>query len=846
MKKLLSILLLSTLWTCNEEDKKEEKLSPENELIFLKFLGEGDNAIIANEKNKYTVKLPYTTVLTNLKPAISVSEGAEYEPEHKNFSDPNGVKYIVTAEDGTVQDYLVTVHRTLSPEKELTLIFHIDGKEYSFNAGNKHTLGLPHFINLKKISPLVRVSKEADYSPKNQNDFSKTVIYTVTAENKSKKDYKVTVIRNLSPEKELINLTFEIDETLYTATKDNDNNYTLTLPHDIDLADLPTPEVTVSYNAQYNPQNQTNFNETITYTVTAEDETTQDYKVNVIRNLSPEKELTNLTFEIDKTVYTATKDKDNDKHYTLTLPPDIDLATLPTPEVTVSEKAQYTPQNQTDFSNPVTYTVTAEDQTTQDYQLTVINAPAFKTLWETTTDGESITLPIWNTFSFKDDNDVQHNITNDGTYNFTVDWGDKTKTEQVTSATDEGRKHTYAKAGEYTVTITGTLEGFNFNVISASKNNFISVKEWNKIALGPAHGHFERCENLESFTATDAPDLSETTSFKSLFKLSSKFNSNISHWNTKNITDMSYMFNSAKAFNQKLTFDTQNVTNMRDMFTYATVFNNGGESLSLNTQKVTDMSYMFKSAQAFDQSLTFDTQKVNDMNNMFRGASVFNQTLNFNTDSVTNMSFMFYEANKFNNGGKPLNFNTEIVTDMNYMFYAANKFNNGGQPLTFKTDSVTDMSYMFNSAKEFNQTLNFNTEIVTDMSYMFYSADKFNNGGQPLTFTTDSVTNMSNMFHSAYAFNQELNFDTKEVTNMNKMFYSSTAFNNGGKALNFKTASVTNMDEMFHSAKAFNQNLSGWCVKHIDNKPKDFDRLAHKDFANNQNKQPKWGVDCQQ
>ena len=46
-----------------------------------------------------------------------------------------------------------------------------------------------------------------------------------------------------------------------------------------------------------------------------------------------------------------------------------------------------------------------------------------------------------------------------------------------------------------------------------------------------------------------------------------KFNQDISSWNTSNVTDMSHMFSGATAFNQPLnTWDVSNVTDMSYMF----------------------------------------------------------------------------------------------------------------------------------------------------------------------------------------------------------------------------------------------------------------------------------------
>ena len=82
------------------------------------------------------------------------------------------------------------------------------------------------------------------------------------------------------------------------------------------------------------------------------------------------------------------------------------------------------------------------------------------------------------------------------------------------------------------------------------------------------------------------------------------------------------------------------------------------------TTRVTDMSYMFYRAYAFNQPLNnWDTSKVTDMRSMFAGATAFNQPLNnWDTSKVTRMDYMFSEAKAFN---QPLNnWDTSKVTHM--------------------------------------------------------------------------------------------------------------------------------------------------------------------------------------
>ena len=117
---------------------------------------------------------------------------------------------------------------------------------------------------------------------------------------------------------------------------------------------------------------------------------------------------------------------------------------------------------------------------------------------------------------------------------------------------------------------------------------------------------------------------------------------------TSLMTDMSYMFYGAIAFNGNISsWDTSLVTTMLVTFYHAREFN--GNVSSWNTSKVTNMNQMFVSAYAFNQPLnSWDVSSVTNMNQMFVSAYAFNQPLNsWDVSSVTNMSAMFYQATLF-------------------------------------------------------------------------------------------------------------------------------------------------------------------------------------------------------
>ena len=86
----------------------------------------------------------------------------------------------------------------------------------------------------------------------------------------------------------------------------------------------------------------------------------------------------------------------------------------------------------------------------------------------------------------------------------------------------------------------------------------------------------------------------------------SRFNGDISKWNTSQVTNMKGMFVLASSFNQHIgNWDTSRVTDMGNMFLFATSFNR--DIGSWDTSQVTDMSSMFESAVSFAQPVYFWT-----------------------------------------------------------------------------------------------------------------------------------------------------------------------------------------------------------------------------------------------
>ena len=215
---------------------------------------------------------------------------------------------------------------------------------------------------------------------------------------------------------------------------------------------------------------------------------------------------------------------------------------------------------------------------------------------------------------------------------------------------------------------------------------------------------------------------------------------------------------------------TTRVTDMHFMFFDNEVFNQPIDNWDVSN--VTDMSYMFETAQ-FNQPIgNWDVSSVTNMFLMFASSSAFNQPIgDWDVSSVTNMRYMF-SSSAFN---QPIgDWDVSSVTNMDFMFFFNSAFN---QPIgDWDVSNVTSMGIMFASNSAFNQDIgNWDVSSVTDMSNMFAGAI-FN---QPIgNWDVSSVTNMSYMFSGAQAFNQPIgDWDVSSVTHMYGMFSENISFN---------------------------------------------------------------------
>ena len=380
------------------------------------------------------------------------------------------------------------------------------------------------------------------------------------------------------------------------------------------------------------------------------------------------------------------------------------------------------------------------------------------------------------------------NISN--TFNATVDYGDSTGTFSITSYNDSNLTHTFAVAGQYTITISGTFPSIRFagHPSSLLVNEVVDLGD---VGWTTFSGSFTDCVNLTSFNSGTA-NTSDVTDMGNMFtNCTSLTNLDLSSFDTSNVIDMSRMFYSCTSLTSLdlSNFNTSNVTNMVTTF------------------------YRLESLTSLDLS-SFDTSNVTNMTVMFSGCTSLTSLdlSSFDTSNVTNMSSMFASLTSLTSLDLS-SFDTANVTNMSSMFRSSNSLTSLDLS-NFNTSNVTNMSAMFNSCGSLTSLdlSSFDTSNVTNMSSMFFICNSLTSLDLS-SFDTSSTTTMSSMFFLCTSLTS-LNvssFNTANVTNMSGMFYVCNKLTNLDVS-SFDTANVTDMSNMFRSCN----NLIGLQIAHFD------------------------------
>ncbi len=426
-------------------------------------------------------------------------------------------------------------------------------------------------------------------------------------------------------------------------------------------------------------------------------------------------------------------------------------------------------------------------------------ADPFISIWRLTSDNESITLPLRSGY----------------TYNFTVDWGDDSSSD-ITAHDDSDITHTYAKAGDYTLIISGELGAWYFNN-SGSKNKITQVMSLGETGWLNLEGAFEGCSNLVEVLGGD---VSNTTNMSRMFKgaTSLKF-ADFSRWNFGRVTNMSEILSEVTLPTEiygSFLYQINNTSTQEDI-----TLDGGNSTYDRRTEEFRN-ALITKGWTINDGgfSVFVSVWKISSDNESIALPLPSGYNYNFTVDWGDNSSS---DITAHNDGDITHTYATagDYTLKISGTMEAWN-FKDNASDHRSKLISVKDLGDMgwislegaFSQCDKLEYLRGGNVSNVTNMSYMFDSATIV----RPDTtfWITTNVTNMSSMFANTEMANPAVRrWDTSKVTNMSSMFANTKVAN--PDVLRWNTFSVTNMSSMFANTKVANPDVGGWNVSKVTN-----------------------------
>ncbi|MBN1803036.1 MAG: DUF285 domain-containing protein [Candidatus Lokiarchaeota archaeon] len=320
--------------------------------------------------------------------------------------------------------------------------------------------------------------------------------------------------------------------------------------------------------------------------------------------------------------------------------------------------------------NGVNETYTTSINITFNEGLNTINAWANDTSGNVAKESTTFTIYIpsggdfisrWDTTHFGASNSTQIllPLEESGIYDFMVYWGDETQ-DHITEWDQPEVNHTYAVGGEYSIRINGTIVGWRFGW-GGDCLKLLEIEQWGCLRLGNNGLYFAGCGYLE-VTASDIPDLTETTNLHGMFFLCQElYVEGINDWDLSRVTNTSYMFYQASMFDQDISgWNTSSVTDMRWMFEGTVFFNQ--DISNWDVSSVTTMNHMFESAISFDQDLgAWNVSNVSDMASMFGFITLSNATYDSILIGWANFSPNLQTGVYFSAGNSLHSISTEVL-----------------------------------------------------------------------------------------------------------------------------------------------------------------------------------------
>jgi hypothetical protein len=392
-----------------------------NEILAYSFTSSGNNSLgiktdVAAEikDNSITLQVPYAASVTNLiaefvsnSTNIKVNNVAQKSGITLNdFTNP--VKYTVYADNENKREYIVIVTKAPNTEKKIS--------SYSIN-GIPGTIDQDAGTIIISLPPHTAVnSLAASFSAIGKsitanngiiqetgvtlNNFTGPVIYIVTADDNSSRQYTVTATVEKATTKNISYFAFLTDSNPFIGSDITGiitgKDIQVVIPYGISRDNLVAyfttdgETVKIGETIQEYGVTSNDFTNTKTYTVTAEDGTSNEYTITVSVAKSDAKAITQFYLDgekgtINESAHTITVNFEASKILTNLTADFVNTGVI----VEANSNPQVSGITMNDFTNPVVYTVTADDGSKQPYTVTAVKDASITGLWnfEYGTDG---------------------------------------------------------------------------------------------------------------------------------------------------------------------------------------------------------------------------------------------------------------------------------------------------------------------------------------------------------------------------------------------------------------------------------------------------------------------------
>ncbi len=262
-----------------------------------------------------------------------------------------------------------------------------------------------------------------------------------------------------------------------------------------------------------------------------------------------------------------------------------------------------------------------------------------------------------------------------GTVDCTVDWGDGT-VENITSSQPS---HTYAEAGEYDISIKGTMTRlYSYGISTATSSLPITaVKQWGRTGLINMQYAFYYCRNLTTLPDEVGDAFADVTTFQYAFCYCSA------------LTEIPEgMFDKSTA-----------ATSFYGTFFGCTTLKKVPEGLFDNCTKVTTFNATFYICSGLEEvptQLFANCTEVTDFDSCFRGCSKLKNAPTFeNCTKVKAFDILFYDCTSLVDLPAKM-FNAPEATTFECLFYGCSSLKTiPPEGLFFNCQKATDFSSVF-------------------------------------------------------------------------------------------------------------------------------------------------------